>query len=94
MWSSVDRTAGKIPGDSPGHDGRAVALDDAQRLHRVVIFLPGRGIPVPNRHGASERAAFIVHDAVVREAPCQRVRVAGLVGCEVLGDGLGEIQSA
>jgi DNA-binding HxlR family transcriptional regulator len=86
------RTARKIAGDFPRHNRRAVPLDGAQWFHRVVIFLPGGDIPVPNRIGASERAAFVVHDAIVNEAPCQRVSVAGFLSREVSGDRLGEIQ--
>ena len=71
---------------------RAVALDHTQRFHRVLILLPGRGIPIPDGVGASEGAAFIAKDAFVNEALCERERVAGLLGCEVFGDGSREIQ--
>jgi len=87
-----DRTARKIPGDFRGHNRRAVALNDAQRFHRVLILFPGRGIPIPDGVSASEGAAFIAYDAIINEAVCERERIAGCLRCEVFGDGLREIQ--
>jgi len=65
----VNGTAGKSACDSSNHHDFAVLSVHAERLHRVVIFGFGQGVPLLNRSDTCERATLIPDDGVSREAP-------------------------
>src|SRR5712691_2418150 len=79
----LDRTAGEFAGEPVDEDGLVAFPSERQRLHGVLIFLLGLGLPFLDRGKAFIRMAFIADDGVRRKALRQRFNVAGVFGLYV-----------
>src|ERR1043166_6511579 len=80
--SQINLAARKVAFQMAGHDGDLATLLEAQRLAGVGVFGGGVLLPLPDRGRALMRAAFVLDDRVLGEAPRHGLAVA-LVGGEI-----------
>src|SRR5207245_2671394 len=87
-----DRTAGELSSQATCDHRLAVLLDGGEGLYSVVIFLFRFRLPSLDSRQAFHRAAFVLHDGILREAMSQGRDVVSVLGGDISCDGRGEIE--
>ncbi len=85
----AEGTVREVTGHPSDDDRLSVPREGTEWLDRVVILQACRGVPFPNGRDARKHSTFIANDAMLGEAPRQRVGVSRLFRGEVRGNGPG-----